>query len=164
MASHKDLRRDRVTITAAQVDEIERLLQRALRPLRCTSTLNLPDNDAVDVPRALLIGRADAVFSERMRRTRFLSPAIFGEPAWDMLLAAYIMEGRQLKVGTLGSMVNVAATTALRWVQYLEKERLVVKTPDPDDGRAVDIHLSDHGRGTLDAYFSSFPNGAGPVG
>ena len=48
---------------------------------------------------------------------------MFGEPAWDMLLALYFTEdaGPRQTVGRLIKMSNAPTTSALRWVHYLEK-------------------------------------------
>src|SRR4051794_19728001 len=68
------------------------------------------------VGRDNLIARARAILSERNRRTQFLNRAIFGEPAWDMLLGLYVLDGQPVSIGKLVNTVGEPKTTALRWL------------------------------------------------
>jgi hypothetical protein len=92
----------------------------------------------------------------RQRRRTHLSPAIFGEPGWDMLLSLFIseFEGPRLSVGRLTALSGAPATTALRWLDYLEKERLVSRERNPTDARSDFIGLTDKGRTTMEQYLS----------
>ncbi len=73
-----------------------------------------------------------------------------------MLLALYVTEhSTRLTVSGIVSLSGVPPTTALRWLDFLEcKERLVSRRPNPVDGRAVFIELTDDARNALDVYFS----------
>jgi DNA-binding MarR family transcriptional regulator len=63
----------------------------------------------------------------RRRRMDFFSPALFGEPAWDMLLALYSApESLQLGIGDLTDFSSVSPSIARRWLRCLEAQRLVV--------------------------------------
>jgi len=83
---------------------------------------------------------------------------MFGEPAWDLLLCLYIMDGRRVTFGKLVNMIGEPMTTAVRWLDYLEKEHLIARRPDPSDRRMVCIELLDRGRDILDSYFASSPD------
>jgi len=106
--------------------------------------------------RATLIARARAVLAERERRTELFPPVIFGEIGWEMLLWLYVTddEGERQTIGRLANLVRAPHTTALRWIGYLEKERLIEKVPHPNDRRTVFIHLLKEGRDRLDRWFS----------
>jgi DNA-binding MarR family transcriptional regulator len=65
------------------------------------------------------------------------------------------MQGHPVNIATLVSMVDVPQTTALRWLQYLEKERFVRREPDPDDRRQVSVRLLNHGFARIEAYLRS---------
>jgi DNA-binding MarR family transcriptional regulator len=152
-----------VVISAHDAREIARLLQ-LLQPEHRQPVHWRPDakpSVPPNLPRAKLLARAQALYAERNRRTHFFNRSIFGEPAWEMLLSLYIMDGHRLTAGKLASMIDAPQTTALRWVQYLEKEGLVARGADPDDRRFTCIELLDHGRNLLDRYFSSLPEGFG---
>lgn len=92
----------------------------------------------------------------RQRRRAHLSPALFGEPGWDMLLSLYIsqFDGPRLSVGRLSSLSGAPPTTALRWLDYLERERLISREPNPTDARSAFVDLTDKGRTIMDRYLS----------
>ncbi|WP_185829182.1 MarR family transcriptional regulator [Sphingomonas ginkgonis] len=106
--------------------------------------------------REVAISRARREFSERKRRAEFFSAAMFGEPAWDILLALYVTEGTHGRhtMTSIRDLVGVPLTTALRWADYLERERLIARSQHPTDRRSMIIELTDKGRQTLDGYFS----------
>ena len=154
---------DQIVISASDAREIARLLKLLERSqLSRTSDNNLQETSnasRLDPPsRAKLIAKAKAVFVERNRRTEYLSRAMFGEPAWDMLLCLYILNGARVTFGKLVNMIGEPMTTGVRWIDYLEKEHLVARRADPNDRRLVCIELLDRGREILDSYFDSFPN------
>ncbi len=161
---------DDVVLSAADAREIARLLKLLQPP----SKSRINDNYIRRHPtepgpfgrpaRARLIARAEKVFSERNRRSQYLSKAMFGEPAWDLLLCLYIMNGRRVTFGNLVQLVGEPMTTAVRWLDYLEKEHLVARRQDGVDRRVVCIELLDRGRDILDSYFGSMPDdgSAGP--
>lgn len=106
--------------------------------------------------RAVLIERARRTFVGRQRRSQIFSNAMFGEPAWDMLLALYVAEqsGARHTIVRLLSQSGAPATTALRWLDYLEKERLVTRHANPVDRRTSFVALTEKARTALDVYFS----------
>jgi hypothetical protein len=109
--------------------------------------------------RAVLVAKARALFSERKRRAQYFSPIMFGETGWDLLLGLYITDfvGGQQTTGSLVSWIDEPLTSALRWINYLEKERLISREPHPRDRRAVLIAITEKGRQKLDDYFSTLP-------
>lgn len=98
---------------------------------------------------------AREMYLRRFARSRFLKGAMFGEPAWDMLLALYVAEltGVRYTVTQVSSYAGAPATTSLRWIDYLESHGYVVRTPSVDDRRCHNLELSDDARRDLDAYF-----------
>ena len=170
MASRSNSSPDGIFIPASDALEIVRLLKllqsrlgssRDSKTEQATAQDNKPSRCSV---RTLLQARARAIFAERNRRSQFFSKSIFGEPAWEMLVTLYIMDGRRVTVGNLVNMIDAPQTTALRWMQYLERRQYVKRRPDPDDKRVVCIELLDAGRERLDAYFSTLPQGFSALG
>ena len=104
----------------------------------------------------LLVEQGRKTFVNRAQRSRFLSSKMFGEAAWDMLLALYVTEMSEARhtVSDLVSLAGVPPTTALRWLDFLEQEQLVARRPNPLDGRVFFIEITDKAREALDAYFS----------
>jgi DNA-binding MarR family transcriptional regulator len=104
----------------------------------------------------LLVEQARKAFANRAQRSRFFNGNMFGEAAWDMLLALYVteMSGARHTVSGLVNLSGVSPTTALRWLNFLEQEELVARRPNPLDGRVCFIEITEKAQEALDAYFS----------
>ena len=160
---------DDITLTPEDARELARLLGLLIRDqpvLAGEVAATLRDLKVgkglspLPVDRRELVLKARAVMSERKRRTRFFKKAMFGEAAWDMLLALYITDyaGRRQTISKLVDWANAPRSTANRWIDYLERERLIVRSPHPDDRRFVFVDLAEKGRRLLNEYFSTLPN------
>ncbi|HQS96920.1 MAG: MarR family transcriptional regulator [Novosphingobium sp. 17-62-19] len=100
---------------------------------------------------------ARATYRDRRRRTDlFADPALFGEPAWDILLDLFIAakERKRLPVTSACIGAAVPATTALRWLTVLEDKGLILRENDSNDARRVFVRLSAEGYEKMVAYFS----------
>lgn len=151
----------RVVLSAGDLDAAARLLSLLLRGQGDRGQDPTTDSHGAGWPtltagRAILVERARRTFVNRARRSGNFSKAMFGEPAWDMLLALYATEhSARHTVSELGNLAGVPPTTALRWLDFLEnKEQLVVRRPSATDKRVCLIELSDKARDALDMYFS----------
>ena len=91
----------------------------------------------------------------RRARDRYFDGSLFGEPAWDILLELYAGELAQMRVTVSNLCIGAAvpATTALRWINNLENSGLLMRSPDPMDGRRLFVNLTDKAREGLAAYF-----------
>lgn len=100
---------------------------------------------------------AKYVLAARRRRARFLKGIKFGEPSWDMILDLYVAfrEGRRVDVTGLYLSSGVAATTAVRYVEMLEEEGLVHRTPDQSDGRRFFVTLADRLRDMIEQWLEN---------
>lgn len=110
----------------------------------------LPDELALRMGRKIYKAR-------RLRDEMFSEFALFGEPAWDILLDAWDAElsGRTVSVSSACVASGAPASTALRKVAALERERLVERTEDPADRRRSFLRLTALGRERMQAYFES---------
>jgi DNA-binding MarR family transcriptional regulator len=97
----------------------------------------------------------------RAARASHFRADLFADPAWDMLLELYAaaLTQRKLSVSRLGERSGVPMTTALRWINTLEKEGLIQRSLDRLDGRRVFLTLSDKGERAMSAYFGDLPAG-----
>lgn len=97
------------------------------------------------------------MIANRQARARFFDPALFGDPAWDMLLdlTAAHGEGAQVSVTSLCIAAGVPATTALRWLTQMVESGIFQRVPDPADRRRAFIALSDKAMTAMSAYFAS---------
>jgi DNA-binding MarR family transcriptional regulator len=97
------------------------------------------------------------IIANRQARARFFDPALFGDPAWDMLLdlTAAHGEGAQVSVTSLCIAAGVPATTALRWLTQMVETGIFIRVPDPADRRRAFIALSEKAIGAMAGYFAS---------
>jgi DNA-binding MarR family transcriptional regulator len=95
------------------------------------------------------------VTARQVRSAHFKKP-MFGEPAWDMLLALYAnsTDGPRQSIGRLTALSGSPPTTALRWLDYLVKEQLVAREANPTDGRSDFVELTEKGRSAMERYLS----------
>ena len=103
-----------------------------------------------------LIDLADKLYEARRGRDRIFNDELFGEPAWDMLLAlfAYPTKGIFLGVTSLSHAANAAPATGLRWQKILEQEGLIRRGPPVRDSRVQLVGLTDKGRRLMERYLS----------
>jgi len=97
------------------------------------------------------------IIANRQARSRFFDPALFGDPAWDMLLdlTAAHGEGARVSVTSLCIAAGVPATTALRWLTQMVESGIFIRVPDPADKRRAFIALSDKALAAMSGYFAS---------
>jgi DNA-binding MarR family transcriptional regulator len=109
-----------------------------------------------DTSRGHLLAAALRMQAERQRRLKYFRKDFFNEPAWSLLLCLYIQEFTREKITLteLSRRSNVSMTTSLRWLDTLDKERLVRRETNPRDKRIVDVELTEEARDKLDQYFS----------
>jgi hypothetical protein len=99
---------------------------------------------------------AKRTFLARRARLRFVSPAMVGEPAWDMLLVLYATAASHgpHTISKLTAFTGASPTTALRWIDYLTSQGLVRREDNPTDKRVVLLSISEKGTRAMDGYFS----------
>lgn len=99
---------------------------------------------------------ARAILAARDTRKSEFASAIFGEPAWDMLLNLFVHRDREpLTVTRLAQLSQTPLTTAIRWIEYLEQSRLIARHQHPNDARIVLVELTDQARLRLVSYFDA---------
>ena len=81
----------------------------------------------------------------RRQRDRLFGVDLFADPAWDIMLdlMAARIERLRVAVSSLCIAAAVPATTALRYIKTMTDMGLLVRVPDPTDGRRIFIDLSD---------------------
>jgi DNA-binding MarR family transcriptional regulator len=106
--------------------------------------------------RRILREHARQVRFSRHRRREFFDRNLFGEPAWEILLTLYVIDRDQRRLSSrdLSKHANLALTTALRWLDYLEEQDLITRKTNPFDRRVVYVELSDKGRAAMDHYLA----------
>ena len=115
-----------------------------------------PARRSEETQRTILLARAQDEFHSRRRRVSVFGQSMFGEAAWDMLLALYILDisGQRQTIGSLLHFSGTPMSTAKRWLDYLSAHDLVRREAHPTDRRTAFIGLTDRARKKLDVYFS----------
>lgn len=106
-------------------------------PLSASSLNPLPKLRARD-----LAQRVHSYLLARRARSNILGGDWFADPAWDLLLDLLASQylGRPVSISSACIAANVPPTTALRWIDKLVQEGLLVRESDPADRRRA--HLS----------------------
>lgn len=128
--------------------------------------LHLTERDAEDLERLLrLLGRSAAagdrnvlralarrIHLARSMRSNYLPRRMFGEPGWDMLLALYggLGDGAA-SIDCLSEAAHAPISAALRWIDYLEVEGLIVREQGP---AGPVIWLTDAGGEAVETYLT----------
>lgn len=104
-----------------------------------------------------LARRARQILDFRGRRTEGFGRAMFGEPAWDMLLAMYIAEqrGDRATIAELAAVSGASPSVALRWLNFLVAEGLAGQEIHPERSDALAIQLTDRSRRALEHYLGT---------
>ena len=143
-----------VLLSADDAQEISRLLN--LLTSDPNSESKLVTSSTFTVSRKTLIETAQTELIKRLRRTELLPKKMFGEPAWEILLALYIQHSSgPVAIGRLSSVSTASSTTILRWIDYLHKNKFITRDTDATDKRSVLVSLTEVAIVALDNYFSS---------
>jgi DNA-binding MarR family transcriptional regulator len=102
------------------------------------------------------IDLARRILAMRRLRDRLLG-AFFAEPAWDILLELYVQthEDRTVTVSQLSLSTGAPPTTALRWINTMAREGLLVRRSDDADARRVIVSLSREGEESMRLLLAS---------
>lgn len=153
-----DAKERSISLSQKDLRAARRLLKLLLQEDSATSEeqLETPVKATGDSTRAALLSRAKEEFGNRRRRTTIFGSAMFGEPAWDMLLALYILDvsGQRQTTGALMQYSGAPVTTARRWLDYLVENGLARRAHHPTDQRVMFVSLTEKGRNALDLYYS----------
>lgn len=120
------------------------------------SKLRLSD---AELPRAAASPASTIVRREiqaRRNRDSIFGEGLFADPAWDILLELYAAQLAQRRVPTseLSRAAAVPATTALRWIEKLDRVGWVRRHADPYDARRVFVELTPTATAAMERYFN----------
>ena len=109
---------------------------------------------ALDFGEAKLAAIATSIYNARRRRLELFDAALFGEPAWDMLLNLFISKARDevLSTAALCSLAGVPHATGLRRIDHLETKGLIERSRDPADARVTQIQITPKGYQLMRKY------------
>ena len=106
---------------------------------------------AADLP-----GIARALLDERRARDARLGDGIFADPAWDLMLAAYVGQrnGRPLSAASLEVASPVPRSTVQRWVRLLVERGVLI----PSGERDVTLTLAGPAIARMEDHLTLFAN------
>lgn len=139
----------------------QRWVERRAQPAQSNGPFNRPliggDAAVSDSPRYAYAFANEAQTLLKLRRIRrdHLPGNLFAEPAWDILLSLYCSEafGQSETLASLASAVSAAESTAGRWLDCLEQEGLIERSPGLF--KTMHVMLTPAGRQALEQYFKS---------
>lgn len=88
---------------------------------------------------------AKALLANRQRRQEAFPAVVFGEPCWDMILNLYIasLTAHPIDVSSLCAASGAPKTTALRHLDKLVDDGLVIRSGDLVDARRIIVVASE---------------------
>jgi predicted SnoaL-like aldol condensation-catalyzing enzyme len=132
---------------AERVDAIDRQTRKLIEDAERAAAMHQPD----------LTEFACRILAGRKQRDRFFAPALFSNPAWDMLLHLYVATAEDGGMDMLDCWM-VSSTpkgVALRWLDYFRQEEMVVEIADRKRMDQTLIRLSDATQMAISAYLGS---------
>lgn len=85
----------------------------------------------------------------------YFGTAVLPAPAWNLILALYTLDDPLdgCRIALLVKRASLPPTTALRWLQTLERNGLVILTPDQTDRRSTRARLTPEALKNLESCF-----------
>jgi DNA-binding MarR family transcriptional regulator len=145
----------RIVLTEEDAREAARLFRLLAK------AVGIPQEEATEageeISTEVLVSRARIIFHSRLARTRHFNRAMFGEPAWDIMLMLYINDrgGSRLTATKIADLIEQPFSSVVRWIDYLAKERLIERLPHPNDKRVSIIALREKGRDSIETYLGT---------
>ena len=101
------------------------------------------------------VERVNWLIQARRTRARYLTPDLFADPAWDILLDLLRAEIAHERISVSSACIAAAVptTTGLRWLKALEQHGLVVRQRDHHDARRTYVALTKDTSMALRRYF-----------
>jgi DNA-binding MarR family transcriptional regulator len=129
-------------------------------PLKLARDVHAPTARPNKVPADLSELALQAYRDRRRRSTIFGDDALFGEPAWDILLDLFVAGEKNRRVAVTSACIGsgVPSTTALRWLSVLETRGLIEREYDDQDARRSFVRLTPQGRAHMVEYLTGGQN------
>jgi DNA-binding MarR family transcriptional regulator len=103
-----------------------------------------------------LAAMAERLYLERRRRADYFPAGLFGEPAWDLMLALFVAreEGRRLSVAEAYEAAAVKPAAGRRLLAKMERVGLVARSGGEEDRRKRYVELSQNAHERLSDYLT----------
>ncbi|WP_329213350.1 MarR family transcriptional regulator [Streptomyces sp. NBC_01485] len=117
-------------------------------PTEPLPTSSAASREVIEIERALT--RITYLSTRARRHERLMALAGVPLDRAAVALLRQIADSEPLRPGELAQRLGVEASHVTRTVQQLQKSGYVTRVPDPQDGRAQRIELTDTGRAAVD--------------
>jgi DNA-binding MarR family transcriptional regulator len=103
-----------------------------------------------------LAAMAERLYQERRRRDDYFPSGLFGEPAWDLILALFIAreEGRRLTIAEAYEAAAVKPAAGRRLIARLERTGMVARSSGQEDRRKRFVQLTPNAADRLRDYLT----------
>jgi hypothetical protein len=91
------------------------------------------------------------LYSKRVLRAQYLPQTMFGEAAWDMMLALYASPHEVAGLDILCERTRQSVNSTLRWIDYLEEQGLAGRE---QSALGPIVQLTNAGRKALESYLT----------
>ena len=100
---------------------------------------------------------AERLYAERRRRDQYFPTGLFGEPAWDMMLALFIAreDGRELTFAEAYEAAGVRPGPGRALIRRLEADGMVRRSRARGDRKRQSVALTDNAVERLSDYLAS---------
>jgi hypothetical protein len=120
---------------------------------------NSPDDRApLDPAEEQAVARAwaERLYAERRRRDALFPDALFGEPAWDLLLAMFIAreKGQAMILCKAYKAARVSDTSGRRLLDRMEEDGLITRRRAPRSRKMRVVELTDRAIARLIDYLA----------
>jgi hypothetical protein len=103
-----------------------------------------------------LAAMAERLYLERRRRDDYFPRGLFGEPAWDLILALFIAreEGRRLSIAEAYEAAAVKPAAGRRLLTRLEGTGMLARSSGQEDRRKRYVQLTPNASDRLTDYLT----------
>lgn len=134
-----------------------RTLMKLAGPYGLPGGASTPDQGRAEPTKAQLQAEVRSMMRSRRKRAEFLDPALFSDPAWDILLdlTSAALEDKPIPASSACAASDAPLSTALRHVRQLVDAGLVRRWQDPMDKRRTLLELQPEAFSSMKAYLVS---------
>ena len=121
--------------------------------------ISAPDLADAAEARARARAWAERLYAERRRRDAHFPPDLFGEPAWDLLLAMFTARerGQAMILCRAYKAAGVTDTTGRRLLDRMESEGLITRRRAPRSRKMRIVELTDRSVALLVDFLARSP-------
>lgn len=120
---------------------------------------DMPDERAPTTARRtsspfLLRHVAELEIAIKKMRSSYFPETVLDDGGWNIMLDLFVQQqrGREVSISSACMASRVPPTTALRWIDILEAERIIVRENDPGDRRRRFVRLTDKAYQAMSEY------------